>query len=114
MKATAIILPLRLMEAIMASIVFGVRPLPEKEDPSTKWERRSGLVGMMIGFALSLAGGLIWIGEWKSRQEMKIEDQAGDIQELKTYVPRIIGMEHDISYLAERARREDDRQEHRR
>jgi hypothetical protein len=77
---------------------------------------RPSLVPTIVGVfgAVIAAGGLlITIGGWRSQVDTHLAtldkrmDQAEANQ--KTYIPVLIGLSKDVSFLAERARREDDR-----
>jgi hypothetical protein len=82
---------------------------------------RAPLIPTMVGVfgAVIAAGGLlITIGGWRSQVDTHLAtldkrmDQAEANQ--KTYIPVLIGLSKDVSFLADRARREDDRSSRRR
>jgi hypothetical protein len=83
--------------------------MSEDGKPPNPWVMTPAVVGMLVGFIISLAGTLLLVGEWKSRTESQVEHNSQRIDKLESYVPIIIGVQHDTAYLADRARREDQR-----
>jgi hypothetical protein len=67
-----------------------------------------GTIGMILGLFLTIGG-------WRTAVDLKIEDHekrlvAAEANQ-RTYIPVLVGMQKDVSYLAERARRDDDRRD---
>jgi len=76
------------------------------------------LVLMIVGLvtvALTINAQLQAIGAWRSSVDLQLADlksRMGRAEEnQRTYIPVLLGLTKDVSYLADRARREDDRQE---
>lgn len=62
-----------------------------------------------IGAAGLVLGAAVAIGGWQQRIST-LESQMVEVREnQKTYIPVLVGMQADMKYLADRARREDDR-----
>lgn len=67
----------------------------------------------LIGTAALLVTALVTIGAWRAGVDLQITElkKRMDTAEgnQRTYIPVLIGLSKDVTYLAERARREDDR-----
>lgn len=64
-----------------------------------------------VGGALALGGAMMAIGGWQQRIAT-LETQMVEVREnQKTYIPVLVGMQADMKYLADRARREDERRD---
>lgn len=82
--------------------------------PAPRWTAHLSAFFAGVGAIISVAGLLFTIGSWRSRVDERL-DQLGKRMDQaeandKTYIPVLIGMTRDVSYLADRARREDERQ----
>ncbi|GGB21561.1 hypothetical protein GCM10011380_08930 [Sphingomonas metalli] len=86
--------------------------MSERTDPP----RLPALVPMLcalVGALATLGGLLVTIGGWRGAVDTHLEtidrrlDQAESNQ--RTYIPVLLGLNKDVSYLADRARREDAR-----
>ncbi len=69
----------------------------------------------ILGTVGLLVGALLAIGAWRAQVDASLAslgkrmDQAETNQ--KTYIPVLIGLSKDVTFLAERARREDERRD---
>lgn len=78
-------------------------------DPLKFFQTLAGILGMVVGATATIVGSLIWLGGWKADTEYQLKDQNKRLEKVEVYVPTIIGMQHDVQYLADRARQEDSR-----
>lgn len=78
-----------------------------------RWTSFAGVITGIAALAITLVGALIAIGVWRGAVDDHLAtldkrmDQAESNQ--RTYIPILVGLSTDVKYLAERARREDDR-----
>ena len=63
---------------------------------------------------MALCGYLIAIGNWRGgvdKDIAQLKAQAAQAEQNdRTYIPVLVGMTRDVSYLADRARRQDERE----
>ena len=81
--------------------------------PAARWSTHLSAFCAGVGAVISVCGLLFTVGSWRSRVDERLDqlgkrmDQAEANQ--KTYIPVLIGLNRDVSYLADRASREDER-----
>jgi hypothetical protein len=67
----------------------------------------------IAGFGAVIVGLILTIGAWRASVDMKIDELDRRMSTAegnqKTYIPVLLGLTKDVSYLADRARREDER-----
>ncbi|HEX8484670.1 hypothetical protein [Sphingomonas sp.] len=72
----------------------------------------------LIGTAGLIVTALTMIGAWRAGVDLQLTDLKKRMEQAegnqRTYIPVLIGLSKDVTYLAERARREDDREIRRR
>lgn len=76
-----------------------------------------GALGAIIGAVLAIGGMLLAVGGWRGevdQRDAELERRLGVVEQTQRInLPIFAGMQRDISFLAERARREDDRRDRR-
>jgi len=69
----------------------------------------------IVGTVGVIGGALLTIGAWRAEVNVSIADLKNRMTQAesnqRTYIPVLIGLSKDVTYLAERARREDERSE---
>jgi len=84
---------------------------------SPRWLAVIPVILGVLGTCGVLIGALVTLGAWRAGVDLSLAnldkrmDQAEANQ--KTYIPVLIGLSKDVTYLAERARREDERADRR-
>lgn len=78
-----------------------------------RWIAIAGAVATCSGLIVAVCGYLIAIGNWrggvdKDIAQLKAQATQAEAND-RTYIPVLVGMTRDVSYLADRARREDER-----
>lgn len=72
------------------------------------------ILGIIAG-ALAIATALSTLGGWRASVDLQITDLQKRMDKAeenqKTYIPVLIGLSKDVTYLADRARREDERRD---
>lgn len=85
--------------------------------PSPKLSAIATIIGSTVGALFAVGGLMLAIGGWRSGVDHDIADLKNRMgvaeSNQKQYIPVLVGMVHDVSYLAERARREDERDDRR-
>ncbi len=75
----------------------------------------NGAIGAIVGAGLGIGGMLITVGGWRGevdQRDVEFERRLTVVEQTqRTNLPIFAGMQKDISYLAERARRDDERRE---
>jgi hypothetical protein len=71
------------------------------------------LLGLIVPMGVLITA-LLTIGAWRAQVDFSIADLKKRMETAegnqRTYIPVLVGLSKDVTYLAERARREDDRQ----
>lgn len=79
------------------------------------WMQMVMMIAALVTIALTINAQLQAIGAWRSSVDLQLADlksRMGRAEEnQRTYIPVLLGLTKDVSYLADRARREDDRLE---
>lgn len=88
--------------------------MTDTSPPATRWTAHLSAFFAGVGAIISVAGLLFTIGSWRSRVDERLDQLGKRMEQVEandhTYTPVLIGLNRDVSYLAERARREDERQ----
>jgi len=76
------------------------------------------IVGAIVGIITSvglIVGTLLTLGAWRSSVDLSINELKKRMEKAEanqsTYIPVLIGLSKDVTFLADRARREDDRRD---
>ncbi len=82
---------------------------------ATRWTTIVPVIIGIITTAIMLGGFLLTIGSWRATVDLQIADLTRRLAkteaEQERYTPIILGMQKDVAFLADRARREDERDE---
>ena len=82
---------------------------------AVRWTAIAPILLAVLSTLAMLGGFMLTIGAWRATVDQQIKDLDKRITKAEAnqekYIPVLLGMTKDLSYLAERARREDDRAE---
>ncbi len=82
---------------------------------AARWPTFVTVILGIITTAALLGGFLLTIGSWRATVDLQIADLNRRVGKAEAnqekYIPILVGMTKDLSYLADRARREDERDE---
>lgn len=81
----------------------------------TRWTTIVPVIIGIITTVIMLGGFMLTIGSWRATVDLQIADLNRRVGKAEAnqekYIPILVGMTKDLSYLADRARREDERTE---